>query len=63
MTTYRLLGRPISPPVPELTDVSVGELFDAALDGDLERWLLDGGAIAVEKPKKEPKPDSGHKVG
>jgi hypothetical protein len=46
---YRVLGKPAGAPVDLLVDRPVGTEFQATLDKDVERTLVDAGALEVVK--------------
>lgn len=65
MKRYRMIGRPAGAPVDLLVSRTVGEEFDADLDKDLERTLVDSGAVEVVKQRvvepSKPESDKGSK--
>lgn len=54
MKTYRMTGVPAGAPVPILLDRQVGEEFQADLDKDEERALVDAGALEIVKQAVKP---------
>lgn len=60
MSRYRVTGKP-NIPFDVLTDHSVGDEFDAELDKDEERMLVDIGALEKLPPKRSSSPKSSTK--
>lgn len=46
---YRVTGKPAGAPVDLLHSRAVGDEFQAELDKDVERTLIDAGALAIVK--------------